>query len=89
MRVETVTSYSEEPTSDYQTLLRDGWVDTGKAPSVIKCLDRRVMKRTQEQALAEEQRTQQLQRDAWNKLTPAQKRIRKEHHVLRSRGLDV
>lgn len=88
-QTQTITSYSEEFTSDYQTMLRDGWTDSGKVPSVIKCLDRRMMVRTEAQAIAEAQRVEKMQRDAWNKLTPTQRRIRNERHILRNRGMDV
>lgn len=89
METRKIVSYSEDSISDYQALIRDGWTDSGKVDGPFKFQDKRVMVRTATQAEAEQRKLNQMRIDNWNKLTPAQRRIRKEHHVLRSRGLDV
>lgn len=89
METQKIVNFSNEFISDYQTLIRDGWTDSGKVSSTFKHLDKRNMVRTMEVALAEQQKTNKLHQEKINKMTPAQRRMRNERFVLRNRGIDV
>jgi hypothetical protein len=82
-------SYSEEPKSDYQAMLRAGWKDVGKAPSPFRHIDKRIMQRTKKQEEEETRRANEMEQEWLRKIGKEGRRMVADRDRLRRRGYDV
>jgi len=85
-----MVNFSSVPTSDYQTLLKNGWIETEKATAsnIFSFHDFRILERSEQAAQIEDDEVRTALSDEWNSLSKNDKKIRIQRRALKHRGYD-